>query len=173
MSTAAHTLAAEFEMEAAITRRVLERVPTDRLDWQPHRKSMSLGQLAQHLALIPGTMVRLSQLDGFYLATRKAEYAQGESTPAILAAFDGAVAAAKTALTGMDEGVAKSAWRMTAGDRELFTLPRIDMMRLLGLHHQIHHRGELVVYLRLLDVPVPIVYGRSADESPVPQPTAV
>src|SRR5215469_10584684 len=146
MSTAAHALAAEFERESAITRRVLERVPTGRLDWQPHTKSMTLGQLAHHLALIPGTMVRLSQLDGLDLATRKFEHPQGESTPAILATFDGSVAAAKAALTGMDEGAAKEAWRMKAGDREIFTLPRIDMMRLMGLHHQIHHRGELVVY---------------------------
>ena len=173
MSTAAHVLAAEFERESAITRRVLERVPTGRLDWQPHAKSMTLGQLAQHLALIPGTMVRLSQLDGLDLATRKFEHPQGESTPAILATFDGSVVAAKAALTGLDEGTAKETWRMKAGDREIFTWPRIDMMRLMGLHHQIHHRGELVVYLRLLDVPVPIVYGRSADESPFPQPAAV
>ena len=173
MSAAAHALAAEFERESAITRRVLERVPTDRLEWQPHTKSMTLGQLAQHLALIPASMARLSQLDGLDLATRKFEHAQGESTTAILATFDESVVAAKAALTGLDEGTAKETWRMKAGDREIFTWPRIDMMRLMGLHHQIHHRGELVVYLRLLEVPVPIVFGKSADESPFPQPAAV
>jgi uncharacterized damage-inducible protein DinB len=173
MSTAAHALAAELERESAITRRVLERVPTGRLDWQPHTKSMTLGQLAQHIALIPAIMTRFSQLDGLDLATRKFEYAQGENTPAILATFDGSVVSAKEALNGLDEGTAMATWRLTVGERQVFAWPRIDMMRMMGLHHQIHHRGELVVYLRLLDVPVPIVYGKSADESPFPQPAAV
>ncbi|HEX6464609.1 MAG TPA: DinB family protein [Vicinamibacterales bacterium] len=173
MSEAAHALAAEFARESAITRRVLERVPTDRLEWQPHTKSMTLGQLAQHIALIPASMVRLSQLNGLDMATRRFEHAQGESTPAILATFDASVATAKAALTGLEQGAAKETWRMTAGDREIFSMPRIDMMRLMGMHHQIHHRGELVVYLRLLDVPVPIVYGRSADEQPFAQQAAV
>lgn len=171
--SAAVALAAEFDRESPITRRVLERVPTDRLDWQPHRKSMTLGQLAQRVAQIPATMARLSKLDGLDMATRRFEQSQGESTSAIVTAFDGAVVAAKAALIGLDEETARGSWRMTAGDREIFAMPRVDMMRLMGLHHMIHHRGELVVYLRLLDVPVPVVYGRSADENPFAQATAV
>ena len=173
MSVAARALAAEFDMESSITRRVLERVPTDRLQWQPHVKSLTLGQLAQHIALIPASMVRLSQQSGVDMAARRMEYVQGDSTPSILATFDGSVASAKAALNGLEDGVAKETWRMTAGDREIFSMPRIDMMRLLGLHHQIHHRGELVVYLRLLDLPVPVVYGKSADENPFAQRAAV
>ena len=170
MSSAAKALAAELDAEFPITRRVLERVPTDRLAWQPHAKSMSLGQLAQHLALIPGNMTRLSQQGGVDMATRKMEYAPGESTAAILATFDASVATAQAALSELDDAVASATWRMTFGEREIFAVPRTAMLRTMLMHHMIHHRGELVVYLRLLDVPVPVVYGRSADENPFATP---
>ena len=172
MSSAAHALAAELDAEFPITRRVLARVPTDRLSWQPHAKSMTLGQLAQHVALIPGNMSRLSQQDGVDMATRKMEYAPGESTAAILGTFDASVAVAKAWVRELDETKAKTTWRMTFGEREVFAIPRIAMLRTMLLHHMIHHRGELVVYLRLLDVPVPVVYGRSADENPFAMPAA-
>jgi uncharacterized damage-inducible protein DinB len=172
MSQAAKTLAAELDAEFPITRRVLERVPTDRLSWQPHAKSMSLGQLAQHLALIPGNMARLSQQDGGDMSTRKMEYVPGESTAAILATFDASVATAKATVGELDDGVANATWRMTFGEREVFAVPRTAMLRTMLMHHMIHHRGELVVYLRLLDVPVPVVYGKSADENPFAKPAA-
>jgi uncharacterized damage-inducible protein DinB len=172
MSQAARALAAELDAEFPITRRVLERVPTDRLSWQPHTKSMSLGQLAQHLALIPGNMARLSQQDGVDMSTRKMEYAPGESTAAILATFDASVATAKATVNELDDAVANATWRMTFGEREILAVPRTAMLRTMLMHHMIHHRGELVVYLRLLDVPVPVVYGRSADENPFAKPAA-
>ena len=172
MSQAAQALAAEIDAEFPITRRVLERVPTDRLSWQPHAKSMSLGQLAQHLALIPGNMARLSQQDGVDMATRKMEYVPGESTAAILATFDASVATAKARLGELDDAVADGTWRMTFGERQILAVPRTAMLRTMLLHHMIHHRGELVVYLRLLDVPVPVVYGKSADENPFAKPSA-
>jgi uncharacterized damage-inducible protein DinB len=170
MSPAATTLITELDAELPITRRVLERVPTDRLAWQPHAKSMTLGQLAEHLARIPGNIAKLAEVDGLDLATRPIAYPSGTSTAAILAAFEESVVAIKAALATMDDPRANAAWRMTFGEREIFAMPRIRVMRVMCLNHMIHHRGELVVYLRLLDVPVPIVYGRSADESPFAQP---
>ncbi len=166
MPAAVNALIAELKAEFPITRRVLERVPTDRLAWQPHAKSMSLGQLAQHIALIPGNMARLSQQDGVDMATRKIEYVQGDSTAAVLATFDASVSTALSLVGELDEARANTAWRMTFGEREVFAVPRIGMVRTMLLHHLIHHRGELAVYLRLLDVPVPVIYGRSADENP-------
>lgn len=163
-------LAAELAFEFPITRRVLERVPSDRLSWQPHAKSMTLGQLALHLAQIPGHFVRIAQTDGLDFSTRPSTYAAGESTTAILAAFDQSVAAAKAALADLTDERASDTWRATYGERPVFAGPRLGIMRTMGLHHMIHHRGELVVYLRLLDVPVPVVYGRSADENPFAQP---
>jgi uncharacterized damage-inducible protein DinB len=172
MSSAATTLTTELEAEFPITRRVLERVPADRLAWQPHAKSMTLGQLAEHIARIPGSIAKLAQVDALDVATRPATYPTGESTAAILAAFDQSVVAFKAALADLDDARANAPWRMMFGEREIFVLPRIRVMRTMCLNHMIHHRGELVVYLRLLDVPVPIVYGRSADENPFAQPAA-
>ncbi len=168
-----HALTAELNAEFPITRRVLERAPSDKLAWQPHAKSMSLGQLAQHLALIPGSVAKMTQVDGMDMATRRIEYLSGESTSAILATFDQSVAAMNAALSGLDEARANATWRMAFGEREVFTKRRVDVVRMMCLNHMIHHRGELVVYLRLLDVPVPVVYGRSADENPFAQPAAV
>lgn len=171
-SIEAQALIAELKAEFPITRRVLERVPAGRLPWQPHAKSMSLAQLAQHLALIPASIVRMTQADGVDMATRRIEYASGESVSAILATFDESAAAMNAALSNLDDARATAAWRLSFGERQIFVLPRISVMRMMCLNHMIHHRGELVVYLRLLDVPVPVVYGRSADENPWAQPAA-
>jgi len=166
MLPAAKALIAELDAETATTRRVLERVPDDRLTWQPHAKSMTLGQLAQHVALIPGNISRMAAHDSIDMATRKMEYPAGESTAAILATLDASVTAARAFLSGLDEARASGTWRMTFGDREIFAIPRLGMLRTICFNHWYHHRGELVVYLRLLDVPVPVVYGKSADEIP-------
>ncbi|HWK12472.1 MAG TPA: DinB family protein [Vicinamibacterales bacterium] len=172
MLPSAQALIAELELEAPITRRVLERLPADGFDWQPHPKSMTAGQLAHHIAATPGNAARLVQLDGVDFSTRRFEYPSTESKDALLATLDASVAAAREALLGLDDARAGELWRMTYGDRQLAAMPRINVMRMIGLNHWYHHRGELVVYLRLMGVPVPIVYGRSADESPFPQPTA-
>ena len=166
MLPAAQALIAELDAEAPVTRRVLARLPADRFDWQPHPKSFTAGQLAQHIASIPGNIARMAQLDGVDMATRKFEYASAEGSDALLATFDASVTAARDYLGGLDEETAQARWRMTFGDREVVSFPRLAMMRTMCLNHWYHHRGELVVYLRLLGVPVPIVYGRSADESP-------
>jgi uncharacterized damage-inducible protein DinB len=170
MLPAAQALVAELEAEAPATRRVLERVPGDRLAWKPHPKSFSLGQLAQHVAAIPGNAARFAQGDGFDAANRVPQYPECESAGALLETLDVSLASARKFLGALDEAAASALWRITAGDRQIAAMPRIAVMRTMGLNHWYHHRGELVVYLRLLDVPVPIVYGRSADESPVPAP---
>jgi uncharacterized damage-inducible protein DinB len=172
MIPAAQALLSELDAETPATRRVLERLPAERLGWRPHPKSMSAGQLAQHIASIPGTMARLAQTDGFDASTRAIEYASCESQEALMATLDASLAAAKEFLTGLDDARASQTWRLTAGDREIFAIPRIGVMRTMLLNHWYHHRGELVVYLRLLDVPVPVVYGRSADENPWTRPSA-
>jgi uncharacterized damage-inducible protein DinB len=165
MLPAAQALIAELDREAVATRRVLERVPADRFDWRPHPKSFSAGQLAQHIAAIPGNMSRLAAMDAFDVAGRTPDYAGCESAPALLSTLDASLASAREFLGGLDERRAAATWRLTAGERQLASMPRIDVMRTMCLNHWYHHRGEMVVYLRLLDVPVPVVYGRSADES--------
>jgi uncharacterized damage-inducible protein DinB len=172
MLPAAHAMIVELEAEAPATRRVLERVPADRFDWRPHPKSMSAGQLAQHVASIPGGVARLAQLDGLDVATRPSAYASCESREGLLAAFEASVAGAREFLTGLDESRANATWRLSFGDREIFAIPRLGVMRTMGFNHWYHHRGELVVYLRMLNVPVPVVYGRSADENPFAQTAA-
>lgn len=172
MLPAARALIAELDAETSATRRVLERIPGDRLAWRPHQKSMSLGQLSQHVAAIPGNIARMAQLDGFDVATRTVEYPSAESAAAVLATHDASIDAARAFLTGLDETSATAVWRLTFGDREIFAVPRLTMLRSMLFNHWIHHRGELVVYLRLLDVPVPVVYGRSADENPFAQPVS-
>jgi len=166
MQASAQALIAELDAETPITRRVLERLPADRFGWQPHPKSLSAGQLAHHIATIPATVARFIQMDGVDMSTRRREYAPSESPAALLASLDASVAAAREALAGLDAAIAAAPWRLTFGERELLSMPRIGVMRTMGLNHWYHHRGELVVYLRLLGVAVPVVYGPSADESP-------
>ncbi|MGH9411832.1 MAG: DinB family protein [Vicinamibacterales bacterium] len=172
MLPAAQALIAELDVETATTRRVLERVPADRYSWQPHPKSLSAGQLAQHIALIPGVMARVAQTDTVDLSTRGREYASAENTAALLSTLDDSVAAARAYLATLDERSAADIFRLTLGDREIASFPRLGVMRTMCLNHWYHHRGELVVYLRLLGVSVPVVYGRSADESPFPPSAA-
>ena len=148
----------EFENEASTTRRVLERVPSDKLAWKPHPKSMSLGALALHVAASPGVICGWAAEDvtTFSGQTPPAP----ESTDQILAAHS------KEILTRLgDEGL-KGMWSAKAGEQTLMTMPKAALVRTIVMNHWIHHRGQLSVYLRLLDVPVPSIYGPSADENP-------
>jgi len=172
MLPAAQALIAELDAETPATRRVLERLPADRFDWRPHPKSMTAGQLAQHIASIPGGVARFAALDGLDVATRPTEYVSCDSKDALFTSLDASIAAAREFLAGLDEARASATWRLTFGEREIFAIPRLGVMRTMCFNHWYHHRGELVVYLRLLDVPVPIVYGRSADENPFARPAA-
>ena len=156
----------ELEQEAATTRRVLERVPTDKLDWQPHPKSMSLGQLATHVAKTPGQIAKLAAGDSWDLSAGGTGPGTSASTAEILAAFEEDIALAKTTLGKWDDATATTNWSITKDGKTLMTLPRIGVIRMIALNHWYHHRGQLSVYLRLLDVPVPSIYGPSADENP-------
>jgi uncharacterized damage-inducible protein DinB len=166
MSSAAQALAAEIRNEAQATRRVLERVPEDRLEWRPHPKSMSLGELAQHIASLPGAISRLAAGEGVDASKIRFAPDPAVNTAALLAKHDESIEAASAFLSGLSDEAAMAPWRMTRGEREVFTLPRVGVMRVLACNHLYHHRGQLTVYLRLLDLPVPAVYGRSADEDP-------
>ena len=156
----------ELEQEAKSTRRVLERVPADKLDWQPHPKSMKLGQLALHVANLPGAFARLGRLDTFDASQARFTPPMPESVDEVLSALETGVADARAFLSELDDQTAFAPWRFTHGERELFTLPKLGLVRSLMFNHMYHHRGQLVVYLRLLDIPLPSVYGPSADENP-------
>jgi uncharacterized damage-inducible protein DinB len=156
----------ELYQEAAITRRVLERVPGDKLEWRPHPKSMSLGQLAMHVASLPGNLSGLVQAYEFDASQANFTPPSPDSVEEILTAHDGSLRAAQDYLGSIDEQTTRVSWRLTFKGKEVFTAPRGGVIRSLMLNHWYHHRGQLSVYLRLLDVPVPVIYGRSADENP-------
>jgi uncharacterized damage-inducible protein DinB len=166
MSQATNAMLSELREEAVTTKRVLERVPSDKLSWRPHTKSMSLGQLALHVASIPGNLTKLTQRDEFDAAQANFNPPEPQGLGEIHTAFEQSVRSAEEYLTSMTEKAASANWRLTMGGRELFSRPRIAVLRSIMLNHWYHHRGQLSVYLRLLDVPVPVIYGRSADENP-------
>ena len=156
----------ELRQEANTTKRLLDRVPGDKLAWRPHPKSMSLGQLALHVASIPGDLSRLAQLDQFDAANANFEPAMPESKEAVVNAFRKSLSDASEYLAALSPDTARAPWRLTNRGAEVFSMPRAVMLRSLLLNHWYHHRGQLSVYLRLLDVPVPVIYGRSADDNP-------
>ena len=154
----------EFDHEAATTRRLLDRVPDDKLAWKPHQKSMTLGRLAMHVAETPswGAMaIRETDLN-FDPASFKPREAQSRAE--ILSVFDENVATARKALEGATDTDLMVAWTLKANGQPLFSMPRATVLRSMVMNHLIHHRGQLSVYLRLNDVPVPPIYGPSADE---------
>ncbi|MEO5823230.1 MAG: DinB family protein [Vicinamibacteraceae bacterium] len=155
-------LIGELEQEAKTTARVLERVPEAHLAWKPHPKSYSLGQLALHVASVPGNVAALAAQDtpsapGF---TQR----EAASTSELLPALDASVAKVREHLGSFDDARMTATWRLMAGEREIMAMPRVAFVRAIMLNHWYHHRGQLLVYLRLLDVPVPSVYGPTADE---------
>jgi uncharacterized damage-inducible protein DinB len=166
MTKITEPMTGELRQEAATTKRVLERVPADKLTWKPHPKSMSLGQLALHVATIPGGIAKMAEADEFDISTANFNSPPPNNTAEILAALDASVQGAEAYLSGLDDSAATRSWRMTRGDREIFAMPRIAMLRMIMLSHWYHHRGQLSVYLRMLDVPVPSIYGPSADDNP-------
>ena len=161
----AESFLAEIDQEAATTKRVLERVPGDKLSWKPHEKSMSLGQLALHTATIPRAIVGFVTPDRSELPS-SFEFLEPETSGELVPALENSVATAKEYLGGLDDEAALSTWTLAKGDQVVWAVPRIGVVRSLMLNHWYHHRGQLSVYLRLLDVPVPSIYGPSADENP-------
>jgi uncharacterized damage-inducible protein DinB len=159
-------MSGEITQEAATTKRVLQRVPEDKLTWKPHLKSMSLGQLAMHVATIPGGICRLAAVDEFEINPASFAPPVPKSSEEIIAALDASVQAAQEFLGGVTESGAMGLWRAKLNGKELMAMPRVAMLRTLLFNHWYHHRGQLSVYLRLLEVPVPSIYGPSADENP-------
>jgi uncharacterized damage-inducible protein DinB len=162
---------AELDQEAQATRRVLARVPDAHLSWRPHQKSFSLGQLALHVATIPGNVAQLAALD---LLPEPPAFVQPAATSAVelVPALDASLAQARQIVSGFDDAAMQGTWRLMSGGRELMALPRAVVLRTIMLNHWYHHRGQLLVYLRLHDVPLPSVYGPTADESPFAPATA-
>jgi uncharacterized damage-inducible protein DinB len=164
--TLATPMLEEFRAEVATTKRVLERVPAEKLSWKPHAKSMSLGQLAWHVATTPGGVSRIAQQSSFDVAQGNFVPPQPGSKAEILQAFEQSCIDAEAFLQALTDRQAVESWRLLNKGAEVFVKPRITVIRTIMLNHWYHHRGQLSVYLRLLDVPVPVIYGRSADESP-------
>jgi uncharacterized damage-inducible protein DinB len=157
---------AEFHEEARTTRRVLERVPADKLTWKPHRKSLSIGQLALHIAAVPGRFAPNLKKAEHEVNPGALQFAEPASREEILAVFDKSTQDAGAFLESLSDEDALADWTLKANGRTLFTKSRLGVIRMIMLSHIFHHRGELAVYLRLLDVPVPSIYGPSADENP-------
>ncbi|RYY96471.1 MAG: damage-inducible protein DinB [Chitinophagaceae bacterium] len=160
------SLLPELKHEAASTRKMLERVPYDKWDWKPHEKSMSLGALATHVA-------DLVNWTAFTLGTEEINWAEfkynppvASSTAELLSILDKNTQASVEALSAATDEQLMANWTMRAGDQVYFTLPRIAVLRTYAFNHLVHHRGQLSVYLRLLGVPVPGMYGPTADEAP-------
>lgn len=152
----------ELTSEATTTRRVLERVPPDKLSWRPHAKSMTLGQLALHIAALPGAIAELvSQLT---VEPPVVPLREATSRDQLLSILDESVEKATAKLSGWGDDGLMAVWKMTRGPQTLLEMPRAAMIRSVMLNHWYHHRGQLVVYLRLLDVSLPPVYGPTADE---------
>ena len=164
MSIAA-SLIPELDQEASVTRRVLERVPADKLEWQPHPKSMTLGQLALHVAGTPGAIAEIAAMNEVPMPDF-GDQPRPESAEELLPTLEESVAKAKAYLNGLTDEAAGADWSAVRDGQPVLTLPRIAFIRSIMLNHWYHHRGQLTVYLRLLDVPVPAVYGASADENP-------
>ena len=158
-------LLAELEQEAETTRRVLERIPQAHLTWKPHPKSMSLGQLALHVATVPGMVAELAALDTI---PEPPAFVQPEAATAseLVPSLKESVAKAKRVLGGFDDVRMGAMWRLQSGGREIMAMPRVAFVRAIMLNHWYHHRGQLLVYLRLLNESVPSVYGPTADENP-------
>jgi len=154
----------EMEMEAAATRRLLERLPSEKLGWKPHPKARSLGELAVHIAQTQKQVSSMIQGDGHELAI------PAETVPAtpaeIVAMFDEGLSAAKANLAKLGDADMMSEWSLLRDGKPIFTMPKAGVVRMIILNHVYHHRGQLTTYLRTLDVPLPSVYGPSADENP-------
>ena len=160
----------ELEQEAKTTRRVLERVPEDRLTWKPHEKSMSLGQLALHVATTPGAVAEISRKSPFSMG--QFTQAAAASAAELIPALEESVAKARDVLRGMNDADLAKTWTAVDGSREVMSIPVGALLRSIMLNHWYHHRGQLSVYLRQLGVPVPSIYGPSADENPFAAKTA-
>jgi uncharacterized damage-inducible protein DinB len=158
----------EFDHEMATTRKLLERVPEAKADWQPHPKSMTLGKLSIHLATLPQwvmTTMKQTELDMNPPGGEPMKQAEFESTAVTLATFDAKVREARETIAAAEDKDFMVPWAFKNNGRQIFSMPRVAVLRSFVVNHIIHHRGQLSVYLRLHDVPIPSIYGPTADET--------
>lgn len=160
----AETFLAEFEEQAPITRRFLERLPENKLTWKPHERSMTAGQLAFHLATVPGGVIRFIQNNP--AQAPDFTFPQPVTGEEVFNEFEQSVATVRELLPAIDDAAMNETWRLMAGENELLALPRQLFLRDIMFSHWYQHRGQYSVYLRLLEVPVPASWGPSADELP-------
>lgn len=164
----AQSLLPELDQEMAGTRKVLERIPADKFEFRPHEKSFTMISLATHIANMIGWGAITINQDSFDFAPVGAEpYKEepAESVAALLEKFDGSLSEFRTALAAASDDVLMANWSLLSGGQVLFTMPRIAVLRAFLFNHTVHHRAQLTVYLRMCDVPVPGLYGPSADEA--------
>ena len=162
----AQSLLAEFEIQAPITSRFLERLPEDKLTWKPHEQSMTAGQLAHHIAFVPGGVIRFVQNNPAE-PPNLGNFPQPASCQEILKTFEESISTVRALLPKFDDGSMQETWRMVAGGREVLAQPRAQFVRDVMLSHWYQHRGQFSVYLRMLNVAVPASWGPSADEPPL------
>jgi uncharacterized damage-inducible protein DinB len=164
--TLAQSLLPEFDQEMANVRKTLERIPKDKLDWKPHEKSMAFVGLATHIANMPRWAVVTIDQDSFDMAPGGEQVREEPvaSVEAGLEMFDKNIAAARAAVEAAPDERLLAPWSLLAGGKPVLTMPRIAVLRIMIMNHMIHHRAQLGVYLRLNDIPVPSIYGPSADE---------
>lgn len=162
----AESLLAEFEVQAPITRRFLERLPEDKLTWKPHEKSMSAGQLAFHLAVVPAGVIRLVQNNPAQVP-EFAGFPQPASRQDIIDKFEETIESVRSQLPKFDDAAMRETWRLMAGGQQALAQPRAEFLRDVMLSHWYQHRGQFSVYLRLLGAAVPASWGPSADEPPL------
>jgi len=153
----------EFDREMANTRTCLARIPDDKFDWKPHAKSMTLRRLALHLALFPNWMTETLAKESLDIAPPY-QPPKADSRKEILEIFDRDLPAARAALAQATDADLLKTWTLLQGGKVLFSLPRTAVLRTMVMNHMVHHRAQLGVYLRLNDIPLPAIYGPSADE---------
>jgi len=158
----------ELDQETATTRRVLERVAADKLEWRPHPRSLTLGQLAMHVATLPGAIAEIALRNDFDVGA-PIPRPGARSVEELLGALDESVATARSVLAGMNDAQLATPWPMMLGDSEVGAMPRGAFLRSVLFNHWYHHRGQLTVYVRETGSLVPAIYGASADENPLDQ----
>jgi uncharacterized damage-inducible protein DinB len=164
--TIAHAMLAEFDQECRATRACLERVPADKFDWRPHERSMTLGQLAGHIAVLPGGMLKAAQYDDFTGEQLSDLVPYPTTHDQILPVHDASVATVHELLPQFSDERMLALWSFSFRGQQILSVPRAAMLRSFLLNHWLHHRGQLTVFMRLLDIPVPSIYGPSADDNP-------
>jgi uncharacterized damage-inducible protein DinB len=162
--TIAQSILGELKQEAIATRKMLERVPFDKAAWKPHEKSMPLAHLATHVAELPQYITFTIEQNELDFATLDYKLEDADSTKSLLEKFDSSLSKAEASLLKCSDADIMKDWTLRNGEKIFFTLPRVHVIRSMSLSHLVHHRAQLGVYMRLLDVPLPSVYGPTADE---------